>query len=209
MANIRHCTFCLIAVFMLFSSPLSAQAADDSRSRPSGSKDRAHQEVITPDQFLAAARNGSIQKVQVALAQGIDINVQNEIGESALHLAKGTALVKFLIKHGANVNLPDKQAGMTPLFFQDVPAARLIIAAGADVNARSHDGNTPLHWFAYSNYLEGVQYLVSAGADIHAVNKDGKTALDVARRFGNRALVDYLRSIDVEKKSNNKGPGKH
>ncbi|MFO7568238.1 MAG: ankyrin repeat domain-containing protein [Smithellaceae bacterium] len=203
MANIRHCTFCLIVVFVLYSSPLSAQAADDSRSFSSGSKDRAHQDMITPDQFLAAARNGSLQKVKAALAQGIDINVQNEIGESALHLAKGTALVKFLITQGANVNLPDKQAGMTPLFFQDVPVARLLIAAGADVNARSHDGNTPLHWFAYSNYLEGVQYLVSVGADIHAVNKDGRTALDIARRFGNRVLVNYLRSIDVEKRSDN------
>ena len=130
----------------------------------------------------------------------MDVNVQNETGESALHLVKDVALAKYLIERGANVNLPDRQFRMTPLFSQEAAVARLLVAAGADVNAVSHQGNTPIIWYAYSNYLEGIKYLVSAGADINAVNHDGKTVLDVAEDFSDPELVEYLHSVGAEKR---------
>ena len=77
----------------------------------------------------------------------MDVNVQNETGESALHLLKDITLAKYLIARGANVNLPDGQSGMTPLFFQEVAVARLLIAAGANVNCLTHaaDGSDPIN----------------------------------------------------------------
>lgn len=159
---------------------------------------------VTADQFLEAVQNGFLDNVKECLDRGIDMNVRNEKGESALHLVKDAATAEYLISRGADVNLPDRQSGMTPLFFQEVPIARLLVAAGANVNARSLKGNTPLIWFAYSSYLEGIEYLLSVNADLHAVNDDGKTVLDVAEDFGSPELVEYLREAGAKKGSQNK-----
>ncbi len=198
---------CLITACIIFLCSASLQA-DNSNAEiihlsgdkllvdnASGLSSKVDKALITPDEFLDAVRSGDLEKVKTVLAQGIDINVHNEVGEFALHLVKDVTLAKYLISHGADVNLHDKQFGMTPLFFQEVPVAKLLVAAGANVNAQSDKGNTPMIWFAYSNYLEGIRYLVSVGADIQVVNHDGKTILDVAEDFGSPELVEYLHSI--------------
>jgi len=50
----------------------------------------------------------------------------------------------------------------------------------ADVNARDHEGNTPLHNAAARGDVEMIKYLVSKGADVKAVNREGKTTADMA-----------------------------
>jgi ankyrin repeat protein len=50
----------------------------------------------------------------------------------------------------------------------------------ADVNARDHEGNTPLHNAAARGDVEMIKYLVSKGADVTAVNREGKTTADMA-----------------------------
>ena len=50
----------------------------------------------------------------------------------------------------------------------------------ADVNARDHEGNTPLHNAASRGDVEMIKYLVSKGADVKAVNREGKTTADMA-----------------------------
>ena len=203
--------FVLLAAGIIFPVLSSAQAEDiDSRANNpaapkvlGGSADAstlaAGSALITPGQFLEAVQNGSLDKVKDCLARGVDINVRNENGESALHLVRDAALAEFLISRGADVNLSDRQFGMTPLFVQEVPIARLLVEAGANLNARSRTGNTPIIWFAYSNYLEGIKYLLSVNADLHAMNNDGRTVLDVAEDFGSPELVRYLRAAGAKK----------
>jgi hypothetical protein len=50
----------------------------------------------------------------------------------------------------------------------------------ADVNARDHEGNTPLHNAAARGDVDMIKYLVSKGADVTAVNREGKTTADLA-----------------------------
>ena len=50
----------------------------------------------------------------------------------------------------------------------------------ADVNARDHEGNTPLHNAAARGDVDMIKYLVSKGADVTAVNREGKTTADMA-----------------------------
>ena len=50
---------------------------------------------------------------------------------------------------------------------------RLLIASGADVNARGDFGRTPLHFAVWDGGIEAieiVQILLAAGADIHAAD---------------------------------------
>jgi ankyrin repeat protein len=56
----------------------------------------------------------------------------------------------------------------------------LVEVAGADVNARDHEGNTALHSAAARGDLEMVKYLVSKGADVTLVNREGQTTADMA-----------------------------
>lgn len=105
----------------------------------------------------------------------ININDCNNYGDTLLHHACIDAQydkIKWLVQHGANVNLPNKQ------------------------------GNTPLllhikHRLGYHNI---VKFLIKNGADINARNNDGDTALYMACMEGNNKFIRYL--VDYAKRSN-------
>jgi ankyrin repeat protein len=81
---------------------------------------------------------------------------------------------------------------------------RILIAAGADVNARTTgraDTETPLHWAASSDDAEVAEALIAAGADLEAAGGSIGTPLDNAVGYGcwqvARLLVE--RGARVEK----------
>ena len=59
--------------------------------------------------------------------------------------------------------------------------ARVLIEAGADVNAKSRNGMTALMRAAKYNNAEQVELLIESGADVNAMDKYGKTALMIAK----------------------------
>jgi ankyrin repeat protein len=62
-----------------------------------------------------------------------------------------------------------------------LPAVKFLVEElGADVNARDHNGYTPLHHAASRGDNELIRYLVSKGADVRAVSRNGQTTVDMA-----------------------------
>ncbi len=62
-----------------------------------------------------------------------------------------------------------------------VPAVKFLVEElGADVNARDHNGYTPLHHAAARGDVALIRYLVSKGADVTAVARTGQTTVDMA-----------------------------
>ena len=62
-----------------------------------------------------------------------------------------------------------------------VPAVKFLVEElGADVNARDHNGYTPMHHAAARGDNDLIRYLVSKGGDAKAVARSGQTTVDMA-----------------------------
>ena len=75
---------------------------------------------------------------------------------------------------------------------------RLLIAAGADVNARQRHGYTPLHAAAQHGDGELVELFRSAGADPSAPKDGGGTPADTAEAAGHLDIAHRLREVAAE-----------
>ena len=74
-----------------------------------------------------------------------------------------------------------------------------LLDAGADVNARDDQGNTPLHWVARTSELwyapqvaEVIRLLLDAGADINATDDHGDTPLHQTSRASTSAYPEFI-----------------
>lgn len=80
----------------------------------------------------------------------------------------------------AEIDKPDEY-DRTPLMLvaarNDIPAAKRLLAQGADVNAASSDDYTALMYAAYYGNAEMVEFLLDEGAEVNARHKSGLTAL--------------------------------
>ena len=97
---------------------------------------------MTP--IALACESGSAAVVEHLLKAGVSANATGSLGETALHTCAHTGNVeaaKALLARGAAVNAGDNWRGQTPLMWaaaQGHPAmVRVLVEAGADVNARS------------------------------------------------------------------------
>src|SRR5215471_7294621 len=97
--------------------------------------------------------------------------------------------------------------GTTPLHWaaraEDLETARLLVGAGADVNAANRYGVTPLSLAAKMASGQMVRLLLEAGANPNATIRDGETILMAAARSGNPEAVKLLldRGADVNSRT--------
>lgn len=131
---------------------------------------------------------------------GAELNAtMDKTGETSLHLAARYAradAAKRLLDAGADANAQDN-TGRTPLHAAVAADALgvfqiLLRNRATNLNARMHEGTTPLI-LAARLAIEGmVQDLISAEADINAADNSGKTALHWAAAVNNVEAVNIL-----------------
>ena len=120
-------------------------------------------------------------------------------------------ILNLLIRNGADVNAADSFYQRTALHRavsladnEDFPiggrsngpglarAVKRLILAGADVNARTDGGATPLHIAASRGATPVASALIDNGADVQAKDADGRTPLDIATARGHVDILDLV-----------------
>ena len=141
-------------------------------------------EMTADERLLYGAEKREIQHIKSALQNGADIDARDKWGQTALHKAiDDVEIVSLLITHGADVNAKNAAFGMTALYYADCTVAQLLIDAGADIDVRSQNGNTPLMWHVYNENYDVANLLSKNGASSDAENINGDTAAAIAQRF--------------------------
>lgn len=116
----------------------------------------------------------------------LDVEARNPAGETALMMAllKGMVpLAQKLLARGAKVQY--EPGRWSPIHYAASHGGQsgleVVLAAGADLNARSPNGSTPLMMAARYGSEEGTELLLRRGADPRLKNDKGLGAADFAR----------------------------
>ncbi|XP_032409114.1 ankyrin-3-like isoform X25 [Xiphophorus hellerii] len=156
--------------------------------------------------YLRAARAGNLEKVLDYLKSGVEINICNQNGLNALHLASKEGHVEVvaeLLKLGATVDAATKK-GNTALHIASLAGqaevVKELVTNGANVNAQSQNGFTPLYMAAQENHLEVVRFLLENNASQSIATEDGFTPLAVALQQGHDQVVSLLLENDTKGK---------
>jgi putative CocE/NonD family hydrolase len=153
-----------------------------------------------------AAADGDIDQVKLLIAEGADINAEDEEKKTPLWYAVDSdnmEVVQLLVEAGTDVN-----AGSWPPLCQAVDEnntaiAEYLIDHGADINVPS--GWTPLQQAPLYSSIEMVELLIEAGAD---VNAGPRTALHSATRRARKDMTELLlqKGADVNAKDSRGRP---
>lgn len=145
--------------------------------------------------LIHCAANGDLDLVKQRLADGQDVNVKNDAGETPLSQAAKyghMGVVRVLLEHKVDINQinPDDDKDATALHnaaengHDDV--VRLLLAHGADLNVTDFWQDKPLHKAAEKNHMKTVQILLNKGAKTYykAYDKASREMPNVLFRNG-------------------------
>ncbi len=116
--------------------------------------------------LLEAIRKDDVDKVKECIKAGIDVNIADWNGDSALLLA---------------------------CYNVQIEIAKLLINAGANINYQDINKTTPLMFAIRHNKIDVVKLLVNAGADLYSIRDyNDMTAFDIAINLNNN-ITNYLK----------------
>uniref|UniRef100_A0A8C2A652 Ankyrin 3 n=1 Tax=Cyprinus carpio TaxID=7962 RepID=A0A8C2A652_CYPCA len=147
-------------------------------------------------------RAGNLEKALDYIKSGVDINICNQNGLNALHLASKEGHVEVvaeLIKLGATVDKGNTALHIASLAGQ-VDVVKELVTNRANINAQSQNGFTPLYMAAQENHLDVVKFLLDNGSSQSIATEDGFTPLAVALQQGHDQVVSLLLENDTKGK---------
>ena len=132
---------------------------------------RAHMDVEKNGVSLALATKSNFHKiVKLLVDAGVDVNYQDQQGETALHVAArfgyeecARILLSTSGAFGVNIELAEKTYGWTALFIACVDdhldIMKMLVQKGAHVSNKDYSGWTPQEHAALRGHLEIASYL--------------------------------------------------
>ena len=152
--------------------------------------------------LMIAVKNGDLDVAQLLINHNADIDMRNQTGETALHVAASYSqrqLTELLIECYGDDHTNDMRTdGWTPLMIAahigDMGVAQLLINHNADIYIRNHTGETALHVAACCGQVHLIELMVRHYGDVH-VNKtrtDDWTPLMIAAKNGDISVAQLL-----------------
>ena len=158
--------------------------------------DTSAQDITGATPLHEAVRYGDIDIAKALLENGADANAEDNLGKTPVMLIipdrEQDAMYRLLIAYKADVAKKDAY-GDTVLHTATMaslsPAVlELLVAGGADVNARNKDGVSPLLIAVQKRNFDHVKFYADRGADINSADKAGDTPLSLALKDGQTML---------------------
>ncbi len=179
--------------------------------------DKGDKNGSTPLRY--AVRDGKLEAARVLIAHGANVNSRTEAGTPLTVAVKSHSveLVKLLLASGADPNLDSPIMQALPWLSRDESGVlvqprpedprfeilRMLIRAGADVNAKDARRRLPLSVAIYNADIEAVRILLDAGAVVNAEKRQDydsqwNTAIQRRREPIVSLLLQHSPTIDPE-----------
>ncbi|MBK5259573.1 MAG: ankyrin repeat domain-containing protein, partial [Thermoanaerobaculia bacterium] len=151
--------------------------------------------------FHESCALGNLEAVRTAIERDPSLlDARSPDGFPSLGLAiffRHPEMARYLIERGADVNAAATNAQrVAPVHAAaavcDRDTMRLLLARGADPNARQQSDHTPLHGAASRGDVEMAKLLLEHGADPAAKSSEGLDAAGVARKYGKEAFAEWV-----------------
>lgn len=158
--------------------------------------------------LMVAVRENRLDVVRLLIERGADVNAKTRTGptppwvlpNSVPGFSNGVGIVRGgLPRRGSRAPIP---GAMTPLLYAArdgrLEAARLLIAAKADVNVADANDITPLITAIVNNRIDVARALMESGADIQRADWYGRTPLWAAVETRNMDVdnASFVNGID-------------
>jgi ankyrin repeat protein len=118
--------------------------------------------------LIRAAKACDVPATQLLLDKRAQVNLPNSLGATPL---LATAGINWAITDTRGRFRSEKQC---------IETARLLLGAGANINAVNAVGQTSLHAAARLDLTEFVRFIGERGANLNTKDRNGSTALDIA-----------------------------
>ncbi|KAM0483609.1 hypothetical protein ACHAPX_002101 [Trichoderma viride] len=145
-----------------------------------------------------AARLGRLDAVKLFNKRGVDVNLADRIGRTALYWAAVKdyfEMVQYLLKQGASLETRDDW-GDTPALHAAIKGntciVEILLDHGADLEDADGNGRTMLSWAAGQGHEDTTRLLLDRGASIETMDKEWRTPLLLAAHANHVTTVKVL-----------------
>lgn len=158
-------------------------------------------------ELMVAAKTGDEDELKRTIEEGVDVNYQNEFGQSAMMVASWEGhhgIIEALLSADADPNLQDgfgKSALHEAALSGHHTIVNRLISGGAKINLTDEEHRTPLHYAAMRGKRKIVEVLVLFGADVTLLTKYNESAIELAYSYRHDDIVDYLMASSRDKKT--------